>query len=374
MLELNKFESEVVSSLECCPNDAVLLAAVSGGADSMALLSSLDAARQNGKIKNLFCMHIEHGLRRAQESLGDAEHVRLFCEDNKIKCIVKNIAPGKIVSFAKRKGIGIEAAARSFRHRALSKEAKILQQQHGGEVFILLAHTKDDLLETALMRVLRGVGPAGLAAMPKRRERLLRPILNMSRADVIEYLESKHIAWREDSTNCDTQFLRNRIRCQLVPFLNDSFPSWKKGIAAMAQTQSLVADFIKKEAGERIKWDITKTSHRGAEAQRMIEFISTDAQNFFIQPLIIREEAIFCGINILSSVHILRVSVSLCESSSTIKRKVVRHFCEGKTNAADLGSVRVKREGGKIVLERRRREFFESGISRLIIEPRLDNL
>jgi len=326
-------------------------------------------------------MHIEHGLRPAEESQGDAEHVRFFCEANKIECIVKNIAPGKIASFAKRKGIGIEAAARSFRHRALSKEAKILQK-HGGEVFILLAHTKDDLLETALMRVLRGVGPAGLAAMPKRRGKLLRPILNMSRADVIEYLESKHIAWREDSTNCDTQFLRNRIRRQLIPLLNESFPSWKKGVAEMAQTQSLAAEFIKKEAEERINWDkkIFTTNHTNKHERRGKGFfIYTDEAIFFKQPQIIREESIFQAINLfsLSSSAFFASSASWRESllsNKSIKRKVVRHFCEGKTNAADLGSVRVKREGGKIVLERRRREFFESGISRLIIEPRLDNL
>ena len=362
--------------MERCPEDAALLAAVSGGADSMALLASLCAAVKNGFVKNLFCMHIEHGLRPAEESQGDAEHVRLFCKANNIECIVKHIPPGKIASLARRKGIGIEAAARSFRHKALSKEAARL----GDNTLILLAHTKDDLLETALMRVLRGVGIAGLAAMRQKRGKLFRPILNMTRADVIEYLKLKQITWREDSTNTDTQFLRNRIRHKLVPLLNESFPSWKKGIAAMAQTQSLAAEFLAKEAGDRINWDkkIFTTNRTYGSFTNKHErrgkgfFIYTDEAIFFKQPQIVREEAIFAGINILfSSTAAWRESLL---SNKSIKRKVVRNFCEGNTSAADLGSVRISRKAGKIILERKRREFFECGISRLIIEPRLDNL
>ena len=368
-----QFETDVSAALKDCPQGTVFLVAVSGGADSMALLVSLCAVIPKEKF---ICIHIEHGLRPAEESMGDAEFVREFCTANGVECRVRHIKPGKIAGTAKRKGIGIEAAARYFRHRALSKEAKRIEglnadgdASSGVNPFILLAHTKDDLLETVLMRVLRGVGPAGLAAMRSVSGRIMRPLLSMNRSDVIDYLKAKNISWREDSTNNDTQFLRNKIRHRLAPLLSESFSSWKKGVAALAQTQSLAAEFIGKEAEQRIKWEFfVKTSRQDAKTQssqrkKEIEYVSTDEVVFFKQPQIIREEAIFNAINILfSSFASLRGN----PTAKSVRRAVVRRFCEGKVNAADLGSVRVKRGNGKITLSKADKKHFERGFSRLI--------
>jgi tRNA(Ile)-lysidine synthase len=205
----------------------------------MAMLAALCAVISKDRI---FCLHVEHGLRPAQESQGDAEHVRNFCEKNGINCRVESVAPGRIEAFARSRGTGIEAAARHFRRKLLFRHAVRLDRESGGKTRILTAHTKDDALELSLMRVLRGAGPAGLAAMPVSRGRILRPMLDISRADVIMYLTEKKILWREDSTNTDEKFLRNRIRGRLIPFLNESFPEWKNGLCALAATQSLIAE------------------------------------------------------------------------------------------------------------------------------------
>jgi len=312
----------------------------------MAMLASLCAVNLKEK---LFCVHIEHGIRPAEESCGDADFVRDFCKTNGVECIVKHIPPGKIAETAKRKGIGIEAAARYFRHRALSKAARrIACETSCAKVFILLAHTKDDLLETALMRVLRGAGPAGLAAMPQRRGKIIRPLLAVTRTDVIDYLKEKNIVWREDSTNSDTQFLRNRIRHQLVPLLNESFSSWKSGLAALAETQSLAAELISKEAEQRIIWEFSEKM-----------FLTTDENNFFAQHQIIKEEAVFQAINSL-------VPARKALQVKSIRRTVVRRFCEGVVNAADLGPVRLKRENGAICISKTKKEYFERGFSHLV--------
>jgi len=335
------------------------LAAVSGGADSMAMLAALCAVADGREI---FCLHVEHGLRPAEETRGDAEFVRSFCEENHIKHSIVSIPPGKIAAYAQRKGIGIEAAARFFRHRALLRQAKRL----GKNTLILIAHTNDDLLETALMRILRGAGSAGLAAMPSKRGRILRPVLKMTRADVIDYLTAKNISWRDDSTNTDTRFLRNRIRRQLVPLLNEAFPSWKTGVFSVSETQSLTAAFLAGEAAAKIKWEIHHEGAKGAqrEEKNIHPFspssplwLKTEENNFFSQPQIIREEALFLAIDKL---------LEGVKNARTVKRSVVRRFCEGEVNAADLGSVRIKRENGKILLSRVKKEFFESGISKLI--------
>jgi tRNA(Ile)-lysidine synthase len=359
----------------------------------MSLLASLCAVAPKEK---LYCMHIEHGLRPAEESRGDADFVSDFCKANGIECSVKHIPPGKIVKTAKRKGIGIEAAARYFRHKALSKEARRIECLNNSagssgvsrvDTLILLAHTKDDLLETILMRVLRGVGPAGLAAMPEKRGRIVRPLLTMTRYDVIAYLKVKNISWREDSTNSDTKYLRNKIRLMLVPPLNESFPSWKKNIASLAETQSLTAELISREAEKRIIWK--KKNKPRSTATKVAESFTEEEEDykprtpcnsseplvrssvvknsslfcdetvFFNQLQIIREEAVFQAINSL-------VSVRKALQVKSIRRVVVRQFCEGKVNAADLGLVRIKRENGKIILAKTGKRYFECGFSRLV--------
>jgi len=289
----------------------------------MAMLASMTAVVPK---ETLFCLHVDHGLRPAEESRADAEFVRSFCEREEIACTVESIPSGKIASFARRRGTGIEAAARFFRRRALFRKAA----QLGENALILTAHTKDDSLELALMRVLRGSGPAGLAVMPVSRGRLLRPLLEISRAEVIEYLSEKKIPWREDATNKDEKFLRNRLRHQLVPLLNESFPAWKSGLLGMAQTQSLASAFIACEAQNRVVWESRE------------DRLCTDEKNFFAQAQIIREEAVFQGIDAL-------LKGSSCPMP---RRAVVRGFCETAVKAADLGAVRIRRKGGKILLSR----------------------
>jgi tRNA(Ile)-lysidine synthase len=247
----------------------------------MALLAALCIVVP---VERLFCLHVEHGL-RAEESKGDAEFVRDFCEKNKVNCRIMSIPPGKVTTLAKRRGIGLEAAARFYRHRALFREAARLDCQ-GEKTRILIGHTKDDMLELALMRILRGAGPAGLAIMPQNRGRILRPLLSLSRGDIIAYLKEKKLPWREDSTNTGDIFLRNRIRHRLIPLLSEFFPAWKKGITGMAETQSLASAFIAEEAAQRIAWKREKRT------------LVTDAGIFFAQSEIVREEALFQGINL----------------------------------------------------------------------------
>lgn len=342
---VGEFENKVNAVLENCPDGAVFLAAVSGGADSTAMLTALSVLVPREK---LFCLHIEHGLRNAEESKGDAEFVRGFCKKRKIKFRIKTIAPGKIASFSRLRGTGIEAAARFFRRKALLKEAARL----GDNVIILTAHTKDDALELSLMRFLRGAGPAGLVAMPARRGRFLRPLLSFSRAEITGYLTEKKIPWREDSTNTDEKFLRNRIRRRLIPLLNEFFPFWKKGLEGMAEIQAYSSDFISNEALCRISWKFENGN------------LVTESENFFSQPQIIREEALFQGIDLLLA----------GKSSVPGKRSVIRRFCAYLVNSADLGQLQVKLENAKVLLGFSSNNSCETGFSLLINKPGLYNL
>ncbi|MDR1858490.1 MAG: tRNA lysidine(34) synthetase TilS [Treponema sp.] len=275
--EGSSFESAVAKALKDCPPGTVCLAAVSGGADSVAMLVALAGIRGMGNGEwgsgiggqgaafDLRCIHVEHGIRPEAESRGDADFVRGLCEKLRVPCRVVSVPPGKIVAMAKKRGLGIEAAARLYRRRAFFREAARLDEARldaaGSEAAssaparVLTAHTADDALETTLMRILRGAGPSGLAAMPASRGRLLRPLLALSRRDVLRYLAEKNISWREDSTNTDTAFLRNRIRHRLIPLLNETFPQWHGALASLAETQFLAANFIEHEARQRVTWE-----------------------------------------------------------------------------------------------------------------------
>jgi len=362
------FEDAVAAALESRLPGTIYLAAVSGGADSVAMLVALAALRERWKGFDLRCIHIEHGIRQEAESRGDAKFVRSLCEKYRIPCRTVSVKPGKVAETARKRGIGIEAAARLYRHRAWSREAVRLEAasskaEDGGQVRILTAHTADDMLETVLMRILRGVGPSGLGAMPASRGRILRPLLALSRRDVLSYLVWKKVPWREDSTNADTHYLRNRIRHRLIPLIAADFPQWRKALSSLAETQALAADFIVNEANLRVRWQ--PLPETGSFTQKNDVELYTDEGNFFAQPAIIREEALFQGIDML-----LAGSGSSQVIANEVKRSNVRYFSEGKMTAMDLGQVRLRRKGDTIILSRQKKAIgSECGFSLLIIRP-----
>jgi len=325
---MTPFEARLHAALEKLKPGTVNLAAVSGGADSTAMLTALAALRKEARF-SLFCVHVEHGIRPAEESLGDAKAVQALCEKLKVPCRVITIPRGKIAAFASESGIGIEAAARHFRHRAMSAERRRVRAD-----WILTAHTQDDLLETLLMRFLRGSGPAGLAPMIRKRNRgrILRPLLDVSRQDVLSYLEEKNIQYRIDSTNDDISFLRNRVRHKLVPILDAHFPFWRSSVLALADTQELVADFLESEAKKRLPWE----SLPGQAHLKLRE------EDFLSAPLILREEAVFAAVDALAEQDSQK---PLRSPKRSVIRRAVR---EGI--AADLGSTRLDRRNGYITL------------------------
>jgi tRNA(Ile)-lysidine synthase len=303
------------------------------------MLVALASLREGSKF-GIRCLHVEHGIRPAVESRGDAAAVESLCAKLDIPCSVVSITPGTIERTAKKRGIGIEAAARLYRHAAWNAEARRV-----GADRILVAHTREDLLETALMRILRGSGPAGLAAMPRIRGRILRPLLDRSRAEVLAYLEERGVPYRTDSTNADPKYLRNRIRHKLIPCLDEFFPPWRRTLRDLSETQRMAADFLGAEASARISW---KKEARGW---------STPEENFFSQAPILREEALFAALDRFSEKGRIK----------SPKRRNLRLFARGTLGSLDLGFAILKKDAGRITLNLPR--IGETGFSLLIKEP-----
>jgi tRNA(Ile)-lysidine synthase len=326
---MTPFETNLHASLEKLKPGKTCLAAVSGGADSTAMLAALAELRKGAGF-SLYCVHVEHGIRPAEESQGDAKAVLAICKTLKVPCRVIAIPRGKIADVALKSGTGIEAAARYFRHRALSAERRRVKAD-----FILTAHTQDDLLETLLMRFLRGSGPAGLAPMIRKQNKggLLRPLLGMTRQDVLNYLKEKNIQYRTDSTNEDISFLRNRVRHKLIPVLDIHFPSWRSSVLSLAETQGLIADFLESEAKKRLPWE--ELSGEAVLKLREDDFLNA--------PPILREEAVFAAVDALT------VNGGEMPLRRSPKRSVIRRAVSQGT-AADLGPVRLDRRDGFITL------------------------
>jgi tRNA(Ile)-lysidine synthase len=176
--------------------------------------------------------------------------------------------------------------------------------------------------------------------MPAASGRLLRPMLAVSRADVRYYLLEKNISWREDSTNADTRFFRNRLRNRL-PLLDAEFPQWRKAVASFAETQSLAANFIRDEAAGRIQWELARRAPSPQSPVPSPQLLRTNAENFFAQPDIIREEALFQGIDKLLANSTL---------SSTVKRKNIRRFAQGNITAIDLGPLQLRKDTKQVMI------------------------
>ena len=197
------------------PGDTVVCA-VSGGADSMALLWGMWLLKEKLGI-TLEAAHFNHNL-RGDESARDAEFVAKFCDFHDIKL---HIGEGTVVPGAK----GLEAAARDARY-------SFLRSINGT---IATAHTADDNAETVLMHLLRGSGLRGLGGITPKGDRLIRPMLDVTRREVEDFLAENYIRHIEDSSNGGDAFLRNRLRHGVMPLLKAENPSAATGLSAAAQ-------------------------------------------------------------------------------------------------------------------------------------------
>lgn len=213
----------------------------SGGVDSTALLAALCALGGPCPI----AIHVDHALRPKAEREREVSIVRATCRKLGAALVVARIKSGAIERRAEGAGIGIEAAAREYRHAAFYGA-----MARSGCVRILLAHTKDDQAETLLMRILGGSAAEGLRGIPSANGPILRPFLRLTKASLAEYLADRGLPHSEDSTNASRTFLRNKIRHILVPVLDTSFPGWRTGLETIARSAEEDAEALSAAAAD----------------------------------------------------------------------------------------------------------------------------
>lgn len=205
-----------------------VIAAVSGGPDSTALLYSLNMIRDEYGL-GLYVWHLDHSLR--PESGEEADHVRSLASDLGLPCTIDK---RDVKAYAKKMRISVQEAGRELRYELLEREC-----QKQGAAKIAIGHNADDCVETFFINLMRGSGIAGLGGIPPVSGRVIRPLIECDRSMIIEFLSAHRLQYSTDRSNADKRYLRNRIRLELIPVLKAFNPTVTDRITT---TMSLLRD------------------------------------------------------------------------------------------------------------------------------------
>lgn len=216
--------AELCRQYDMLPAGALVLCAVSGGADSMCLLHLLCAMAPEQGF-SVACAHFDHRL-RGEESLRDMEFVREWCRKQGVPFVSGD---ADVAAEAARQGRGIEEMARTLRYEFLRRTAR-----EQGAARIATAHTANDNAETMLLHLVRGAGLSGLTGIPPRRGDIVRPLLTTTRTEVEEYCARHGVEYVQDSTNADERYTRNFLRHRIMPLLEQMNPRAVENLSAAA--------------------------------------------------------------------------------------------------------------------------------------------
>jgi tRNA(Ile)-lysidine synthase len=260
----NKVRRAVERDMLWAPG-ATVVTAISGGADSLCLLGALDALRMRAILSapgRIVLAHLDHGLRGAAGA-ADAAFVAEMARGLGLECVTGR---EDVAALARREKRSLEDAARRARYAFLRRVAANV-----GAECVVTGHTRDDQAETVLMHFIRGAGLAGLGGMAPRGGDIARPLLDLTRAETEAYCAARGWVPREDVSNVDLGFFRNRVRHALLPFLERENPHLRETLARNASL--IAADAAYLDALARDAWE------------RAVRSATADAITFDLQTL-----------------------------------------------------------------------------------------
>jgi tRNA(Ile)-lysidine synthase len=308
------------------PPGTRLAVALSGGADSVALLTLLGALAGEGGFALAGVVHLNHRLRGA-ESDADEAFCRNLAVDRSLPFVAESVDVARLARQARQ---SLEHAAHDARYAFFARASGQL-----GADRVAVGHTRDDQAETFLLRLLRGAGPRGLAGIHPRSGAIVRPMIECGREEVRGFLREQGIAYREDATNADVGILRNRVRHELLPLLRDRFTP---GIVSVLDREATIARddaaYLEAEAA-RVGARLITVTAAGAE-------ILSDA-------LLAEPPAL--------SRRVLHEAQRQVSGRPFIDFAAVdalwEYVASGATGPLDLPGQRAERVGGRVVLSRR---------------------
>lgn len=222
MLEITAKADLLVQKYNMLSHGDFVVVGVSGGADSMALLTYLLSKREEYSLR-LLVANVEHGI-RGKESVEDTEFVRNFCKDNNVEFRSISI---NAVDEAKQNSMGVEEYSRIKRYEFFNSF---------NPDKIATAHNLSDNVETILFRMSRGTSAKGLCGIPPVRENIIRPLLTCTGEEIRQACKVANIPYRIDSTNFDDAYSRNHIRQNIVPLFKKLNPSFENTVSRMIES------------------------------------------------------------------------------------------------------------------------------------------
>ncbi len=242
-------EEKVITYLEKnrIEKDSDIIVAFSAGPDSTVLLAVLsDVYGYNFTITALY---FNHNLRPMKELENEILCAEKTAESLGVRLITGTARAGEIRRDAAERNSGIEEAARDARYRFFYK----IKEEINAD-YIAVGHNLDDNAETMLMRFLQNSGTGGLSGIPEKRGCIIRPLCNISRSQIEQYLDESGLDYSRDSTNSEKDFMRNRIRHEVVPIIRGIFPEFDESMHALSDKIKLDNSFIDEETAKRIIW------------------------------------------------------------------------------------------------------------------------
>ncbi len=301
---------QFIKSTLFIPDEAILLLGVSGGVDSVVMLDIMASLAQRHGYQ-IAVAHCNHGM-RGEESDADEVFVRTLASNYRaqFRAIKFDAA-----AHARKIHTSIENAARALRYQFFERTAKSI-----GARFVLSAHTADDTAETLLLNLLRGSGLTGLAGIPPRRDlvkkiHLVRPLLQLSKQQLIDYAHQRPLEWREDKSNSSNLFMRNKIRHDLLPKLREEYNPAISEILVRTTKILQGAELVVNEHVEHLV--AVMTTQSTGEIRLGISFFDTLSE--FLQGEIIQ--------NIIRKLGDLPVSMATIDRIIALTKKKVQAEC-----------------------------------------------
>jgi tRNA(Ile)-lysidine synthase len=311
---------------DLCPPGTRLLVAVSGGSDSVALTFVLRDLEANGEFSIAGLAHFNHHLRPS------ADRDEQFCRALAARIQLPIVAGGADVrEYAASERLGVEDAARRARYAFLHRRAADL-----GADRIALGHTRDDQAETFLLKLIRGAGLTGLGGIYPRRDALVRPLLDVSRAELRDYLGALGESWVEDESNAALTNARSRVRHRVIPELDAAYggpttASIARAAGLAREDGGWLSELADKRYGELASIDDQSVSFSAAELAA--------------EPGPIRRRLLLKALRDVAGVR--EVALEHVEAAADI--------LNGSSAGADFPAARLELRRGKLVLVRKRR-------------------
>lgn len=304
---------ETIKKYELIENGNTIIIGVSGGPDSMALLNVFYHLKQSQKIEcEIIVAHVNHGIRIEAEE--ETEYVEHFCKSKGIMCVTKR---ENVEELAKIQKIGTEEAGRKLRYAFFDEVAKEVKANK-----IATAHNANDNAETILMNIMRGTGTSGLKGIEiKREERYIRPLLECTRREIEEYCRENNLQPKEDKTNKENIYTRNKIRNELIPYIQREFnPNIITSLNRLANLAKEENEYFNQQV-EKVYQEIVIQEYLGNEYLEGNHTIVLDLKKFNTQEIVIKNRLVRYTINRLrknsqnlEKIHITDI-VKLCENN-----------------------------------------------------------